>query len=228
MPHEITAVVLAAGAGRRLGAGGNKAYVPLAGRPLLSHCIDVFSRTALIDQIVLVVARGEEDRARKLIDDLTIDNRLVCGGAQRRDSALAGVEAADGKIVLIHDSARPFPSVGLIERIVAGTRAHDACVPVIPVTDTMRYSNEEGSLLPETVMREGLLRMQTPQGFKRELISRCLRANDQAFPDDAGAVLACGVSVWSVPGEAINLKVTRRTDLSFAETIATYLACSDR
>ena len=224
MPREVTAVVLAAGEGRRLGAGRNKAYVQLAGRPLLSHCLGVFERAPLVDQMVLVVARGEEVRARKLIDDLKTDTLLVCGGVRRRDSALAGVEAAVGKIVLIHDSARPFPSVALIERVVSGTRAHGACVPVIPIVDTMRYGDEEGFLLPEVVAREGLLRMQTPQGFPRELISRCLRDSDDAFSDDAGAILACGMPVWSVPGDAINLKVTRQDDLSLAEAIAVHLA----
>ncbi len=226
MPNEVTAVVLAAGEGRRLGAGQNKAYIQVAGRPLLSHCLGVFDRTLLIDQIVLVVARGEEECAGELIDDLTTNNLLVYGGAQRRDSALAGVEAADGKIVLIHDSARPFPSVGLIERVVTGTRAHGACVPVVPMADTIRYSNEEGFLLPEVVVREGLLRMQTPQGFKRKLICRCLQASQLAFPDDAGAVLACGVPVWSVSGEAINLKVTVREDLLVAEAVASQLVCA--
>ena len=222
--EAITAVVLAAGEGTRLGAEQNKVYIQLAGRPLLSHCLRVFDRSPVIDQIVLVVAHGEEGCARELVGSLTKDTRLVRGGARRRDSALAGVEAAEGRVVLIHDAARPFPSLALIERVVEGTRVHGACVPVVPMVDTIRYSNGEGFLLPQTVVREGLLRMQTPQGFELELIRRCLKVNKGAYTDDAAAVLAGGARVWSVPGEATNLKVTTKTDLVFAEVVAAHLA----
>lgn len=220
---EVTAVLLAAGEGTRLGVGKNKVYLPLAGKPVLSYSLRAFDRSLLVDQIVLVVASGEEARAGELLGDLAKDNRLVRGGARRRDSALAGVEAADGKIVLIHDAARPFPSPTLIERVIEGTRTHGACVPVIPVLDTVRYGNRNGFLLSQPIAREGLLRMQTPQGFERALIVRCLKAGEGAFTDDAGAVLASGASVWSVPGEAINLKVTTKADLALAEAIAAFI-----
>jgi len=222
--ETTTVVVLAAGEGRRLGAGLNKIHIQLAGRPLLSYCLRVFDRSPLIDQIVLVVAHGEEGRAGELVGSLTKDNRLVRGGTRRRGSALAGVEAAEGRVVLIHDAARPFLSLALIERVVEGTRAHGACVPVIPMADTIRYSNGEGFLLPQTVVREGLLRMQTPQGFERELIRRCLKVDEEAYTDDAAAVLTGGARVWSVPGEATNLKVTTKTDLVLAEAVAAHLA----
>jgi 2-C-methyl-D-erythritol 4-phosphate cytidylyltransferase len=225
MSNEVTtAVVLAAGEGKRLGAGLNKIYIQLAGRPLLSHCLHAFDRSPLIDQIVLVVAHGEEGRAGGLVGSLTKDNQLVRGGKRRRDSALAGVEAAKGRIVLIHDAARPFPSLALIKRVVEGTKAYGACVPVIPMADTMRYSNGEGFLFPQTVVREGLLRMQTPQGFERELIRRCLKLNEEAYADDAAAVLTGEARVWSVSGEATNLKVTTKTDLVLAEAVAAQLA----
>ena len=229
MSNEVTtAVVLAAGEGRRLGAGLNKIYIQLAGQPLLSHCLRAFDRSPLIDQIVLVVAHGEEGRAGELVGSLTKDNRLVRGGARRRDSALAGVEAAKGSVVLIHDAARPFPSLALIQRVVEGTKAHGACVPVIPMADTIRYCNGEGFLLPQTVVREGLLRIQTPQGFERELIRRCLKLNGEVYADDAAAVLTGGARVWSVSGEATNLKVTTKTDLALAEAVAAHLARTER
>ena len=224
MLEEVTAVVLAAGRGTRLGAGQNKAYIQIAGRPLLSYCLHAFARSPVIDRIVLVVARGEEAHAGKVIGGLSKDTRLVLGGAQRRDSSLAGVEAATGNVVLIHDAARPFPSLALIERVLEGTRIHGACVPTVPVADTQRYGDARGFLLCQSLTRSGLFGMQTPQGFKRELIRRCLAANEDAFADDAGAVLASGAPVWSVAGEAINLKVTTKADLVLAEAVAAHLA----
>jgi len=221
---NVTAVILAAGKGTRLGTGENKAYVQLAGRPLLSYCLHAFDRSPLIDEIVLVIGTGEEERARRLIDPLDKDSRSVCGGITRRDSALAGVEAAEGQVVLVHDAARPFPSLALIKRVVEGTISHRACVPVIPVVDTLRYGEMEGRLTSTTVERKGLLHMQTPQGFERALIRRCLALSKEIVPDDAGAVLVTGAPVWTVPGDPINLKVTTQADLILAEAVAGFLA----
>lgn len=228
MKPKVTAVILAAGKGERVGAGWNKVYVKIAFRPLLSYSLATFSESAAIDEIVLVVGSSEEERAAALSARIRKEVRVVRGGTRRQDSALAGVEAADGGIVLIHDAARPFPSRALIDRVIEGTRAHGACVPVIPVVDTLRYSKRDGFLLARPVERAGLLQMQTPQGFKRVLIHRCLEGSGEAFTDDAGAVLASGAPVWTVPGEATNLKVTTQADLALAEALAAVLGVGGR
>jgi 2-C-methyl-D-erythritol 4-phosphate cytidylyltransferase len=213
----VSAIVLAAGRGKRLGAGGNKAFVSLLGRPLLSYALAAFSRSRQVDEVLLVVARGEEEEAREVAKGMA---RVVAGGERRQDSALAGVEASRGRIVLVHDAARPFPSEALLRRVIEGTLEHQACVPVVDITDTLRYREAGGTLRPGTIDREGLLRMQTPQGFERDLYWRHLREAKGALLDDAEAVLSCGVPIATVPGEAMNLKVTTQDDLALAEVIA--------
>ncbi len=216
---KVTAVLLAAGKGTRLGAGRNKVYLEVAGRPLLAHALAAFTND-LVDRLVLVVAAGEEDAAKGVLASLSREVRLVRGGARRQDSALAGVEAAEEGIVLVHDGARPFPSRDLIVRVLEGARRHGASVPVLPVTETLRYGDEGGFVLPGSVERHGLLEMQTPQGFERDLLLRSLRAGEREFTDEADAVLACGGRVSTVLGEPTNLKVTTREDLLLAAAIA--------
>ncbi len=115
-------------------------------------------------------------------------------------------------------------SSDLIERVIEGTVAHGACVPVVPVTDTLRYGTVGDRLPSLPIDRTGLLRMQTPQGFKRDLIEQALAAITTDFTDDAGAALACGIPVWTVVGEETNLKVTTRDDLLLATAIADHMA----
>ncbi|MCD5416296.1 2-C-methyl-D-erythritol 4-phosphate cytidylyltransferase [Candidatus Bipolaricaulota bacterium] len=216
----VTAVLLAAGSGSRVGAGENKIYLKIRGKPLLSYTLATFSESPLVDEIVLVIAGDDEHRATPLVAGLAKQVRIVHGGRRRQDSSRAGVEQARGRIVLIHDVARPFLSRELIARVLSGVEEHGACVPVLPVVDTLRYRNKNELLCSQPVEQRGLLQMQTPQGFERELIARALDCNDCRFTDDAGAVLASGRPVWTVPGDAMNLKVTTKEDLSLAEAIA--------
>jgi len=220
MTTQISGILLAAGKGARVGIEENKVYVEIAHRSLLLHALNPFVRSPLIDEIIIVVVRGEKERVASLVQGIKKEIRFVYGGEQRQDSSLAGIEEATGDIVLIHDVARPFPSQALIARVVTGARQYGACVPVIPVADTLRYKDEIGGLLREQVKRQGLLRMQTPQGFKRELIRRCLRMSNVSLGDDAQAALTAGARVWTVPGEEINLKITTKGDIELAEAIA--------
>jgi 2-C-methyl-D-erythritol 4-phosphate cytidylyltransferase len=227
MEPRVTVVLLAAGKGARVGARQNKVYLAIAGRSLLSYALAPFIESPAIEQIVLVVGVGEKERVAKLVAETAKVVQIVHGGARRQDSALAGVKAAEGRIVLIHDAARPFPSRALIDRVIEGARKHGACVPVIPAVDTLRHRDQDGFLLCRPIEREGLLQMQTPQGFKRGLIYRCLEASDnKTYTDDAGAVLAKGIPVWTVSGESTNLKVTTEADLALAEAIASCLISS--
>ncbi len=220
MKPSVSVILLAAGSGTRIGAGENKIYLEIKGKPLLSYTLRAFSESLLIDEIVLVVAAGEETRATPLLADLQIQVHIVRGGRKRQDSSRAGVSAAKGKIVLIHDAARPFPSQALIARVITGVKVRGACVPVLPTVDTLRYRNAEGTLLSQLVERRGLLQMQTPQGFRREIIQQALAVSGSWFTDDAGAVLAMGAKIWTVPGERGNFKVTTKEDLALAEALA--------
>jgi len=217
---RVTAVILAAGRGHRMGGSDSKTFLPIAGQPLLAHAFRAFATSPMIDEIILVVAPDEEDRVRGMLPPAALSISFVPGGDVRRDSSIAGVEAASGEIVLIHDGARPFPSPALIERVIRGAVEHGACAPVLPVADTLRPIADDGLLLPDPVDRRGLVRIQTPQGFRASLIRRALPLSPPDVTDDAGAVLALGGEVWGVTGEPTNLKVTVPGDLPLAEAIA--------
>ena len=225
MTAQYTAVLLAAGRGSRMAAGVNKAYLEVAGRPLLSYSLAVFSSASWIGEIVLVAARDEEGLTAPFVEEMNKPVRVVSGGRRRQDSSLEGVQAASGEFVLIHDVARPFPTLSLIERVCKGTREYAACVPVLPVVDALRYRDETGFLTRADLRRAGLCRIQTPQGFQRSLIERCLKESEAAeCADDGAAVLACGLPVWTVAGEATNIKLTTQDDLELAAAMVPTLS----
>ncbi len=217
---KVTAVVLAAGRGERLGAGRNKVFAGIEGRTILAHALLAFASDDAIQGLVLVLRAGDEAAIEAALQAIPKPVRLVQGGERRQDSSLAGVMAAPDGIVLVHDAARPFPSSRLIRRVLEGARRHGACAPVLPVVDTLRYATAEGFLLPAAVDRRGLLQMQTPQGFRRDILLHALEGAKGEITDDAEAVLAFGREVFSVPGEATNLKVTTPEDLVLARGIA--------
>ena len=216
---RVSAIILAAGRGTRIGADRNKVFLKIASLPLLSYTIAAFVGCKQIDEIILVVAPGEEEAAASLVGGIDKDVRIVRGGARRQDSSYAGVSAARGEIVLIHDAARPFVSNELILRLIEATREYGACVPVLHIVDTIRQGELGDPVDAEVIDRSHLLRMQTPQGFSRDLIMKALSETDADVTDDAAAVLAAGTQVWTVAGEETNIKVTRKEDLVLAEMI---------
>ncbi|MCD6494935.1 2-C-methyl-D-erythritol 4-phosphate cytidylyltransferase [Candidatus Bipolaricaulota bacterium] len=220
MAKRVSAIILAAGRGTRIGADRNKVLLEIASRPLLSYALSAFAACEQIDEIVLVVARSEEEAASTLLSGIDKDVKVVHGGTRRQDSSYAGVREAQGEIVLIHDGARPFVTSDLISRLIETAREHGACVPVLPVVDTLRQGRVGSPLEPAPMDRSHLLRMQTPQGFSRRLILDALSETDFDVTDDAAALLARGIPVWSVLGEETNIKVTTREDLILAKMIA--------
>ena len=218
---RVSAIIVAAGRGVRMGAAENKVFLPLDGTPILTRTIAAFASAPRVSEIVVVAREGEEEKVASLLPPGAAGRvRIVQGGAERRDSSLAGVRAATGDVVLIHDGARPLVSAGLIDRVIDGAAAHGACVPTLAAVDTVRRVDRSGFLAPAIVERAGLVNIQTPQGFRTDLIRRCLAdAVDPALPDDAAAVLAVGIPVVTVTGEPSNLKVTTAADLALAEAL---------
>ncbi len=220
---ETLAILVAAGRGERLGAGRPKAFVAVAGKPLLLWAAEAFEAAPAVDAIVAVVPEAERARAREMLGHVTKLAAVVPGGERRQDSVAAGLRHAppgfDG-LVLVHDAARPFVEPSLIAAVVEAARESGAALPVLPLVDTLKRVRD-GRVL-ETLDRSELCGAQTPQGFK---LSALLRAYAQAaaaglsVTDEAMALERQGAIVRAVPGSTRNRKITTPDDLAWAEDL---------
>lgn len=228
-PNDKTtnaAVILpAAGSGTRLGYPERKAWVPLAGRPLLSYALAAFRSHPAVREIILVVAADDVERAMRLIADgpAGVTEKVVVGGQERRDSVWQGLQevSAGTELVMIHDAARPFISHRLIDACVAAIRRHGAAVVARPVADTLKRADADGAVAA-TVERAGLWGAQTPQGFRTDIIMDAYAravAEQWETTDDAAVVERAGRRVTLVEGEAMNFKITHPEDLRLAERL---------
>lgn len=217
---DVVVLVPAAGAGVRLGPGGPKALRLLAGEPLLVHAV---RRVAAAPSVRIIVVAAPPTQVSAVRDLLAPVARVtvVAGGAHRQASvaaALAAVPVETG-IVLVHDAARALTPPGLVEAVAAAVRGgHDAVIPVLPVVDTIKEVTPNGRVLG-TVDREALRAVQTPQGFRREVLVAAHASAVDPLTDDAGLVEKQGVRVWCVPGSEYALKITRPFDLALAECL---------
>jgi len=203
-----------------MAADVNKVCLELAGRSLLAWSLRTFAACARVTELIVVCQPSERSTLEQIVANAAQKEvRFVDGGLRRQDSSLAGVRVALGDIVLVHDAARPFPSVQLIHRVIAAAEVHGAAVPALPVVDTVRYRDERGMLVMGDVPRDRLMRMQTPQGFFRSHLESAL-SSGAAATDDAGVILAAGRPVAVVAGEETNIKVTTQADLAQARQIA--------
>ncbi len=221
-----SAVLVAAGRGTRMAADARKGFLELAGRPLFMHAAETFLHIPRVEEIIVVVHSNDVDAARDATSGLIHNANIVVGGSTRRESSLAGVRAARGEIVLIHDACRPFASPDLINQVLDQTLQHRAAVPVLPSIETLyRVSGDGGDRRIQAVLdRTTIARAQTPQGFRRSLILECLESADPTITDDASAVAAHGDAVFTVDGEISNLKITYPEDLRWAEAFAVHFA----
>ena len=214
---SASAVIVAAGCGVRMGAEVRKAFLPLAGRPLFVHAVEVFVNVPRIAEIVVVVHPDDIEAARAAVAAVAPQCRFAVGGTTRCASSLAGIRTATQELVLIHDGCRPFVSRALIERVLDAADRHGAALPVLPAVETLYRIGEDRSHLAERVDRESIVRAQTPQGFRRELVLKSLEIADAAITDDASAVLALGAEVAVLDGESANCKITFAEDLAWGE-----------
>jgi 2-C-methyl-D-erythritol 4-phosphate cytidylyltransferase len=223
---HASAIVLAAGEGRRIGGSTPKAYLPIAGRPLVLRTLDRVLSSAAIESVVLVVAAEQLERCKSMLQaDVALRNRpwlLQPGGASRQESARLGLERSrsDTDIIVIHDAARPFVSAALIDRCVQAAALHKAVIVGLPVRDTIKSVSQRW--VQATPERSAFWEIQTPQAFQRDLI---LRAHQQAVSDgvqgtdDAMLVERIGEPVYVLDGERTNFKITVPEDVWLAETL---------
>ncbi len=213
---RIAVVLLAAGRGERAGGGEPKQYRTLGRLSVLARALGSLAVHERIGPVVLVVAPGEESRARAAIGQTADEVRIVTGGATRRESVTAAVAALSGdeppRHVLVHDSARPFVPRAALDRLIAALDAGAAgVIPVLAVADTL-VRREDGAVVP----RDGLLRVQTPQGFRLDLLRE---AHDrwgaaQEATDDAQMVRALGHEIAMVEGDVRMEKITTADDFA--------------
>ena len=218
-PVTVAAVLVAAGAGQRLGADVPKAFIEVGGRPLLVHAAQRFTKHQDVRDLVLVVPADRIDEAARLVPDAIV----VAGGATRQESVAAGLAALADDIdtVLVHDVARPFVPPAVITRVLDAVRGGAvAVVPVVAVTDTIRRQDQSGALV-ETLDRAELVGMQTPQGFSRALLDKAhVHADNLHATDDAALAECVGAEVVAVAGADESFKITTALDLALAEAFA--------
>lgn len=205
---RTTALILAAGSGTRAGGATPKQFAKVAGKALVSHAYEAFANHPAVDSVVVVVAPGAEAQARDALGDV----RMVTGGQSRRESVALGLAAIEGERVLVHDAARPFVPAAVIDRVVSALDRADGAYPVLAVADTLV---RDGAV----VSRDGLSRVQTPQGFALEALRSAHRQwpDGEEATDDAQMVRRLGGRVVLVQGDPMLDKVTHPEDFAAAE-----------
>lgn len=213
----VAAILVAAGSGERLRADVPKAFVEVAGATLLEHAFARFAKHPAIDLVIVVAPADHVRRAAELTAV-----QVVAGGAQRQDSVAAGLAVVgdDVEYVLVHDVARPFVPDTVIDAVLGALRdGAEAVVPVVPVADTVRRIGPDG-MLAGVVDRSTLVAVQTPQGFRRDVLLAAHAAATAPATDDAALVEALGRHVTAVPGSESAFKVTTPGDLARAESLS--------
>jgi 2-C-methyl-D-erythritol 4-phosphate cytidylyltransferase len=220
-PRErVTAIVVAAGAGLRMG-GIDKLFADVGGMPLLARTLAAFEACPSVDQIILVASEANLDRCWKLVKSYGFKKvtELVPGGARRQDSVQQGLDQVkDSRWVLIHDGVRPFIDDAVIAAGIEAAREHGAAVAAVPVKDTIKVVNAE-HLVRNTPRRETLWAAQTPQVFRIDVIRAAYRDAFGDVTDDAMLLERLGQPVKVYQGSYENIKITTPEDLDLAECI---------
>lgn len=214
---RVSVIVVAAGEGKRFGT--SKQYALLKGKPILEWSLEAFEAHEAVAEVILVLR--DDSRKKDLSERYTKIVSVAKGGEKRQDSVLSGfrqIDSTKAEIVLVHDGVRPLVSRELISRIILAVQEKEAVVPAIPLNDTVK--RVDGQEVKQTLEREKLFRVQTPQGF---LYSVLKVAFDQAGKenyygtDEAALVERIGKRVYVVQGDPKNIKITTPEDIQIAE-----------
>jgi len=216
------ALLVAAGAGERLGIDRPKAFAVLAGRPLLAESLDRLDRCPWVDAIVVAAPPGWEEPAILLSEELATTKVVSCvtGGATRAESVRAALADVpdEALVVLVHDAARPLVDDAVVERVLGPlAEGYDGVVPALPVPDTLK--RVEGARVVETVVRDGLVVAQTPQAFLASALRGAYAGDPSDATDCASVVERVGGRVAVVEGDPRLLKVTTPEDLALVEAL---------
>jgi 2-C-methyl-D-erythritol 4-phosphate cytidylyltransferase len=216
-----TAIIAAGGLGTRFDSARPKQFLELLGKPIVLHTLERFDRCTAIDQIVLVLPKGEVDEFLPAAEAAGIEKlkRIVIGGRTRAESVLNGLDAVDAasEIVAVHDGARPLVAPAEIKSVIESAASTGAACLVTSITDTVK--TVRNSVVIGTVDRLTLRRALTPQAFRIDILRRAFRGAelDENVTDECFLVEKLGVPIAAVEGDPRNIKITRPEDITVAE-----------
>ncbi|MCR4438853.1 MAG: 2-C-methyl-D-erythritol 4-phosphate cytidylyltransferase [bacterium] len=217
---RTTVIVVAAGRSARFGSDTPKQFALVHGRPLLFYSLSAFQRMPLVDALIAVVPEGREQWVQEEIVDRFDLHKVVAvvrGGERRQDSVWAGLQAVPqaSELVAIHDGARPLVNPEVVAAVLSAAEKHGAAIPGIRLADTIK--EVQGGQVVQTLNRDRLIAVQTPQAFRYALLLEAYRAAQGQrveVTDDAAMVERLGHPVWVVKGDPRAVKVTTPHDLS--------------
>lgn len=223
---KVTAIITAAGKGKRMLHSVPKHFIRLEDKPVLAYTLDVFERCPDVNQVLVVSRSGEEDYCLKeVVEKYGYKKvlKIVIGGDRRQDSVYNGIKELDEDtdIVLVHDGVRPFVSQNTLSEAIKLAIFADGVVTAVPVKDTIKYVGDDG-IIRATPDRSSLWHAQTPQVFKRRILEEAyVRAYNDKYTgtDESSLVERLGYKVKIVEGTVDNIKITTKEDLLFAEVI---------
>lgn len=210
----VTALIVAAGKGERLGGGVPKQYRMLGGKPVLRWAVESLISHPAVRSTRVVIGSGQQELAAAALQGLDVGD-MIEGGAERSDSVKAGLRVIGGDAVLVHDAARPFCPAAVVDRLIAQLEFFDGATPVLPVGDTLARADRS---LDGIVERTGLVRVQTPQAFRFDALRKAYGIWSGSVPTDETTVLrAAGLEVGVVEGDPALDKLTTPADFQRAE-----------
>lgn len=217
---KLGTVIVAAGTSQRM-AGINKLFVPLSDKPLLAWSVDTCQNCSLVQQIALVLHDDDLARGQKLTEERAWSKVILCrGGPRRQDSVREGLrKMRDCEWVMIHDGARPFLTLNLIEEGLNAVGETGAAVAAVPVKDTIKLAADQ-RLVERTLHRNRLWAAQTPQIFSFDMITKAYENLRVQITDDGAAVERLGYKVKLYMGDYDNIKITTAEDLALSRIIA--------
>lgn len=210
-------VITAAGNSTRFGE--NKLLLSIAGKPLIFRTVEQFSKSPLIDEIIVATRKQDIPYYQELFGHSDLQVKLVEGGSERIETIYNGAKASCGDIIVTHDGARPLTPVWLIDNLIRAVEEYGAAMTAVPPTATVKYA-ENDLIIRNSLPRTTTWIAQTPQGFKRDILLHSFESaiNQKYFvaTDDSEIVALHGYPVKIVPGDHVNIKVTVKSDLVVA------------
>jgi 2-C-methyl-D-erythritol 4-phosphate cytidylyltransferase len=214
---KVSAIIVAAGDSQRM-EGVDKLFAPLGGEPVLARVLDAFQDCKKVDQIILVMSLKNIEEGRRIIalGRWSKVTDICLGGKRRQDSVAEGLRRIkESDWIIIHDGARPFVTIDLIERGLEEAKETGAAVAAVPITDTIKWAGPDG-IVRQTVPRQNLRAVQTPQVFRFDVIKNTYKFVPGDVTDDAALVEKAGYKVKLYMGAYDNIKITTPGDLAVA------------